>query len=184
MSSDKNLNVKHAKDITEITERRNSAQLFNNVRKAALLKHVLETGNVRTGCALVGIRYEWFQKYLEKDLRLRTRVAEAEAKYIAELEKAAYERAVKGTKKGVYHMGKKVGEETVYSDKLLSDLLQASDSERYGKKSKVDNTTNINVEVNDAQNKLASLLGLKPIEEPKKKKDDDAVDADFEVIPD
>lgn len=48
-----------------------------------------------------------------------------------EIEEAAYTRAVNGVKRDVYYKGEVVGEETVYSDALLSMMLQARRSDVY-----------------------------------------------------
>lgn len=55
------------------------------------------------------------------------------------LETAAYQRAVAGYPKGVWHQGVMVGEEIQYSDSLLLAMLRAKRKE-YGDKSKIELT--------------------------------------------
>lgn len=49
------------------------------------------------------------------------------------LRDAAYERAVEGVRRGVWHNGAKVGDEIVYSDKLTELLLKGMDPETFGR---------------------------------------------------
>lgn len=49
-----------------------------------------------------------------------------------------YRRGVDGVKKGVYHKGERVAEETEYSDGLLQMLLKAEQPDKYSDKSQID----------------------------------------------
>lgn len=181
LSKSKSIAVPKHGTVDEVLSKRQNVRLFNNTKKTALINHVLNTGNIRSACAIVGIDHAWFEKHLSRDLLLKKRVLEAEAKFMAELEKEAFRRGVIGVDRVVYYKGENIGVEKVYSDKLLSDMMIANDPERYGKKSKVDTTTTVNLNVGESQNKLASLLGIK-LDEPKPK-DQDAIDAEFVEIP-
>ena len=56
------------------------------------------------------------------------------------LETAAYQRAVAGYPKGVWHQGVMVGEEIQYSDSLLRAMLKAKRKREYGDASKIELT--------------------------------------------
>jgi hypothetical protein len=91
------------------------------------------TASVAGACAYVG-------KSRMSAYRLRNRTDaghfraawdEALQAATAVLADTAYQRAVEGVKKTVWHQGEPVGQETVYNDRLLMFLLRVRDPHRY-----------------------------------------------------
>jgi hypothetical protein len=70
----------------------------------------------------------------------------------------ARRRAIDGVEEPVFHRGKVVGHVNKFSDSLLTKLLEASDPERYGKRSNVAIEQNITIQGGSAKEKLASML--------------------------
>lgn len=79
--------------------------------------------------------------------RFNELVEEAMALKVDKVEQAAYERAVNGVPKGVYHKGELVATETVYSDGLLTKLLEAYRPEQFTPNQRVQQLTAIEVVV-------------------------------------
>ena len=85
----------------------------------------------------VGIDRTRIHQLCRDDPDFKERFEEAPQSGIDRAEAEAYRRAVKGTTKGVWHMGVKVGEELVYSDSLLATILRANRKHLYGEKVEV-----------------------------------------------
>jgi hypothetical protein len=62
---------------------------------------------------------------MQSDPEVYARLRAAQLIGYASLESAAYERAVLGVQEDVYYQGDVVGQKTVYSDGLLSQMLKA-----------------------------------------------------------
>lgn len=99
---------------------------------------LLQGGNIKAAAKHALINSPLAYRRIDTDPTFKKAVEEARRDAFERLEHEAYRRAVIGTKrtKGVYHKGKKIGEEvyTEYSDSLLQMLLRAGDREKYGDK--------------------------------------------------
>lgn len=86
-------------------------------------------------------------------------LAEGKVTRVEKLHAEAYRRAVEGVQKNVYHMGKVVGTETIYSDSLLGKLLTGWDDDF--KTSKVESKSEVLTTEETYEDRLKRLLGGK-----------------------
>lgn len=98
-------------------------------RLELFLEQYAETGRKQESAEMLGMSVSSIKKLEQTDKDFAQAVAEARDAFIEHLEKAAYERAVNGTKRPIVgRMGKDedgvVAHETVYSDKLLIEMLR------------------------------------------------------------
>lgn len=97
--------------------------------KAEFIDALEKTGNVSYAAQMAGVARGVPYLHRETDAEFRGQWDEALEKAADMLELELFRRAVKGVKqaKGVYHNGKKIGEEIVtnYSDTLLIFLMKA-----------------------------------------------------------
>ena len=77
----------------------------------------------------------------KSDSAFAERAKEAEAEAIGLVEAAAFKSAVHGDLRPVYHMGVRVGEEVVYSDRMRELLLKGNLPHKYRERLSVDQTT-------------------------------------------
>lgn len=82
-------------------------------------------GDLKTACRSVQCCIRDITRWAACDAEVATRVREAQQLGWSTLESAAYERAVLGVEKPVFHRGMIVGYQTEYSDTLLGKLLSA-----------------------------------------------------------
>jgi len=75
-----------------------------------------------------GVLWSLYQRSRELGETLRQQLREDEAD----------RRALEGVKKGVFHKGKKCGDQTVYSDSLLALQLKAGNPEKYADRQRVE----------------------------------------------
>jgi hypothetical protein len=85
-------------------------------------------------------------RWRRDDLEVNERLAEAERVGAQGLISEATRRAVRGIEEDIYYKGEVVGQKTLYSDGLLSKLLEAN----IPKFSKSQDAANVNVNVNVA----------------------------------
>jgi hypothetical protein len=165
-------------DNVKTVTRKVKEHMFNVTRKRRLCSVMKETGNKKTACASVGLTPVQLDKVMSKDHDLYRRFKTAEADYLGVLEAEAKRRAVEGVKEDIYYKGSVVGSQQRYSDDLLKTLLKASDKDKYGTKTTVENNHNINARDQDLRNKLALQLGVK-LEQAPIPIEDEAVDGEF-----
>lgn len=104
------------------------------------LVELAKDGNVARAAGLFGIdRSNAYQKRL-KDPDFAQRWADALETAADIIEAEAFRRAVTGTDKGVWFLGRQVGAERQYSDSLLALMLKAKRRREYGDSSKVELT--------------------------------------------
>lgn len=154
--------------------------ILTNARKEQFLKLVSETGSPTTAAAQLGMSYTTVRNYISKDPLFKEQFEIARAIYQATLEQAAHERAVKGVKKKIYYQGAEIGEETVYSDRLLETLLKANDPDKYGKGGSTHNT----LVIGNEESTLAALgkflgVDLDKKEKPVEDVQDDIIDGEY-----
>lgn len=93
------------------------------------------TGIIRASCVEARVSSNTVARMRKQSPAFEQAMMEAKDEAIDRMEAAALNRAVVGTTrtKGVYHQGKRVGEETIteYSDTLLIFLLKANRPEKY-----------------------------------------------------
>jgi hypothetical protein len=96
-----------------------------------MMLHMLERaliewhGDIPSAARACGTSGVYVRAWMEADPPIAAKLHAAQVAGWESLESVAYQRAVHGTKKGVWYKGDRVGEETEYSDKLLTDMLKA-----------------------------------------------------------
>lgn len=124
-----------------------SADRNFSAKRAKLFLHFLaETGRVRHSAQLAGFTSADALYYRRKqDQAFRHAWDEALDRAGDKFEDEATRRGVEGVDKDVYYKGEVVGQERVYSDGLLSKLLDGAKRDKY--QPKKESTTNVNVQV-------------------------------------
>ena len=107
---------------------------WSAVRQRIFIEALMETGSVTEAAATAFVSPQSAYR-----LRLRPDAAgfdaawrAAQAAAVQRLTALAFERAIHGTPRGIWHEGKRVGEEYVPSDRLLVWLLQHFDRRGFG----------------------------------------------------
>jgi hypothetical protein len=99
--------------------------------RTPMMLHMLERalvachGDMVSAARECGTHAVYVRQWLTADANAGARLREAQIAGWQALESVAYKRAVKGTKKGVWYQGERVGYEREYSDKLLMDMMKA-----------------------------------------------------------
>ena len=147
---------------------------FTTQARNKFLRFLEKTGNMNSAAAHVGITRQNVYYIMKRNPAFADKVEIARGKALGELESEAVRRGRDGVEKDVRFKGEVVGKEKQYSDGLLTKLLEASDPERYGKKSYNYSEQNINIAgESSAKEKLASLLGVSL---------DDVVEGEYEEV--
>jgi len=107
---------------------------WSGERQHLFIAALAETGCVTEAAAQAGVTVQSVYR-----LRLRPDAVEfdrawrlAQQVAVNRLTALAFERAIHGTPRGIWHKGERVGEEYVPSDRLLAFLLQRLDRRRFG----------------------------------------------------
>lgn len=153
---------------------------FTSTKRNRFLRLLEKTGNVNSAAAEVGISRATVYALEKRNPVFAERVQLAKDKALGMLEKEAVRRAHDGVERGKYYKGEKIGTEKEYSDTLLMKLMEASDPERYGKRSNVSIDHQISVNGDSAKQKLAALLKV----ELNGDDDTEVIDGDFEEVDD
>jgi len=95
-------------------------------RKAEFCALLLQHGNVATCCALVGISTTTLYRHKEKDPEFAAAFEEARERWRDTLRTEAVRRGRDGVLRDVRFQGEVVGQERVYSDRLLEVSLKAN----------------------------------------------------------
>ncbi len=99
--------------------------------KTVFIEKLKASPNVSVAAKAAGINRTYAYKLRGEDAEFAASWDEAVESSTDAAEAEAYRRAVKGTIKPVFHMGKKVGGIREYSDTLLIFLLKAHRPEKY-----------------------------------------------------
>jgi hypothetical protein len=145
---------------------------FSSTKRNRFLKALELTGNVNSSAASAGVTRATVYALIARNAKFKDQVQLARDKATGSFEAEAHRRAVTGVKEPVFHRGEEVGSVTKYSDTLLQKLLEASDPERYGKRSNVAIEQNITITGGSAREKLASMLKVEL----------DALEGEFEQV--
>lgn len=120
-----------------------------------------ERGAVSESCKAVGLTYPQLNQLVNSRENFRKRYDEATEIAFDKIEQEAYRRAVDGVKKTIYYKGEAIGEETVYSDRLLEALLRGFRRKNYGTSQvEVSGRDGGAIEVSSAREALAAKLGV------------------------
>lgn len=99
--------------------------------KTVFIEKLKSIPNVSSAAKAAGINRTYAYKLKSEDADFSAAWDEAIESSTDDAEAEAYRRAVKGTVKPVFHMGKKVGGIREYSDTLLIFLLKAHRPEKF-----------------------------------------------------
>lgn len=122
-------------DFTPVPRLCNRIDGWTPARQRGFIEALARLGTVKAAAGAVamspeGAYYLRRQRGAEAFARAWAR---AHAAGVASLRDIAYERAVHGTPKGVWHKGERVGEERRYNDRLLMFMLRHEAPALYGK---------------------------------------------------
>lgn len=101
-------------------------------KRREFLAKLAETANVRASARAVGMSVQGVYKLRARSSEFRKEWAAALREAYAQLEVMLLERALKGTRKPVFHGGAKIGSVTEYSDRLALTLLNAHHATVHG----------------------------------------------------
>ena len=137
-------------------------QAFGNAKKKKFLKKLKETMNVTLSAESVCVHPQTTYYHRRHDPVFEAAWEEALRDAVCELEGAAYNRALNGTKKGVYFNGVKVDEEVQTHDSLTQFMLKAHAPERYGDRKAVElsGPNGGPIRLDETKHKLLDLLGV------------------------
>ena len=109
-------------------------------KKVKFIQKLKEIPNVSKAALAAGMNRQYAYDLRKLDTEFASAWDEAIEMSTDEAEAEAYRRAVKGTLRPVFHLGKNVGETQEYSDTLLIFLLKAHRPEKYRDVMKVTGT--------------------------------------------
>ena len=118
---------KAAKDSRQIE----TSQRAGAVWESAFLRILRREGNVSASCRAAKINRSAVYKHRDSDPAFAVLWDEALEEASDRLEKEAWRRATKGTRKPIYYQGKRVGYEREYSDTLLLALLKGNRPDKF-----------------------------------------------------
>lgn len=148
-----------------------NAPRFTRLKRAAFLASLSETANVSASCAAAGVSRHAAYALKRKDDGFAKAWEHALQTALDGLEAELIRRAIEGTDKPHYYMGKPIGMVTTYSDSLAMFLLKSKRPEVYGDLKAVSATPGIGDDeaYNQAFERLVQALdaraGAKPPEE-------------------
>ncbi len=113
--------------------------LVNNPRQRAFLMALVHTPRISSACRAAGISVvaAWKWRHNEGDIPFQNALRVAIELGLERAESEGWRRAVDGYEKPIYHQGRLVGTERVFSDGLLMSMLKAHKREKYGDKQEV-----------------------------------------------
>jgi hypothetical protein len=103
-------------------------------KKRAFLLAYAQTGQLAATCRAVRMPHSLHYYWRKYDPVYAQAFTEAQQLAATTLEDEAIRRARDGVRRSIFHQGKPVGEELVYSDTLLIFLLKGALPEKYGDK--------------------------------------------------
>lgn len=109
-----------------------TASRFTKAKRAAFLCRLSETANVTASCAVAGVARHSAYALKRRDAAFAAAWDDALQTALDGLEAELIRRALEGTEKPQFYMGKPVGTITTYSDTLAMFLLKSKRPEVYG----------------------------------------------------
>lgn len=113
--------------MTEIT----ANKVKHPKKRAMLAAYVTTGGSVLAACKAAKVGRTTHYQWLAEDEVYAEAFEQAKAQAGETLEAEAIRRAMKGTRKGIYHLGVRTSYEMVYSDTLLIFLMKGNMPEKY-----------------------------------------------------
>lgn len=128
---------------------------------------------VSRACAAVGIDRSTAYKNRDADPAFADAWDAAMEDGVDKAEQEAFRRAVEGTDKGVWHMGRLVGTERVYSDALLGLILKGRRKKVYAERTELTGADGGPVQQVDETAKAARVAQLMAIAQKRKAEEDE-----------
>lgn len=128
---------------------------------------------VSRACAAVGIDRSTAYKNRDADPAFADAWDAAMEDGVDKAEQEAFRRAVEGTDKGVWHMGRLVGTERVYSDALLGLILKGRRKKVYAERTELTGADGGPVQQVDETAKAARVAQLMAIAQKRKAEGDE-----------
>lgn len=122
-------------------------------RKQEFLRAFSDIGYTTKSCRAVGISYEQFQDWLERDPEFKTVYNEIDQLHTESIREEIRRRAVDGVEQDIYYQGTVVGSKIVYSDILLIHESKRRDP-LYRDRAVIESTTDIKLYSNLDDNKI------------------------------
>lgn len=134
-------------------------------RKAVFLKFYDLHWTVKKTAKRCGISSSVHTRWLKKDVDYKAAFEELQDAVVAELEDAAFTRAVEGYEEDVYQRGIHAGTVRKYSDSLLTFLLKANSPDKYRERVDI-KTEHIETKdpaqaLNEVAEQLEQMVGLR-----------------------
>lgn len=104
---------------------RERAGTWTKAKRTEFLEQLAATANVRASARAVGMSEPGVYRLRQRSAEFRAAWAVALSEGYAKLELMLLERAMNGTVKPIFQLGKEVGSVTEYSDRLALTLLNA-----------------------------------------------------------
>ena len=101
--------------------------------KSAYVRRLADLGSASAVCGEMNLRLSTVRNWRLDDREFDEACREAKLRYHGVLEKEAHRRAVEGVPQGVWHQGARVGQELVYSDRMLLAQLARHMPDKYGR---------------------------------------------------
>lgn len=133
------------------------AQKKKDARKETVIETYRSTASITRACEAAKVSRRTHYDWLEADEEYAAAIEKAAPQANKVLEDEATRRAIEGTLKPVYYLGRKVGDIREYSDTLLIFLLKGAQPDKYRDNFKIDTTAKVTTETSEAQS-LASAL--------------------------
>ena len=122
--------------------RKGDSQIRSAIQSRSLRKLFLELyrkiGKASVVLRQMGLSRAWLDKWRNRSPDFLAAMGLAHEDFIDGIEEEARRRAVDGVVKDVYHHGRVVGKEKVYSDRLLAMMLKAHRPDVYRENSRVE----------------------------------------------
>lgn len=122
--------------------RKGESQIRSAIQSRSLRKLFLELyrkiGKASVVLRQMGLSRAWLDKWRNRSPDFLAAMGLAHEDFIDGIEEEARRRAVDGVVKDVYHHGRVVGKEKVYSDRLLAMMLKAHRPDVYRENSRVE----------------------------------------------
>lgn len=124
------------KDVRQLVT--NQSKITRNGWKEVFLNAYAHTGSQNAACEIANVDIKTVLKLKAIDVVFKTACDMVKSQAVGKLEKTAFELAVEGERKGIYHQGVKVAEERYRSEKMIQFLLQKMDPDTYDKQPEKD----------------------------------------------
>lgn len=111
-----------------------------SARKRRFLNEFRHTANIAEAARRAGVHRSMPYQWAKRDLEFKRLMDEAENEAVDGIEKVAHNLATGAYTRMVVSAGKVLGEETIYSERMIELLLRARRPERYNQKQQIEHS--------------------------------------------